>query len=215
MNKISLYRLIDTAGQVTAIITDPTKLSQRAKLAQSIMTNNPLVEQVGFLDGVNFTMMGGELSINGLLAGAFVIGQSGKINNLNFNLNENIITLTLPKSIVVTVEKNIIQLRGITYSVEKGIPTTNTISPQTKQALQKLTLDSPAAGIIYYEGARIKPLIYVQQTNSYKWENACGSGSLAFALFSSLRNIIQPSGQTINYQISKNSITVTVTAKEL
>jgi len=213
--KLTPYRLIDTAGQVTAIITDPTTLSQRVKLAQGIMTNNSLVEQVGYLDGANFTMMGGELSINGLLAAAYLLNQCGQINEYEFCTNQSNIKLTLPRSIIKKQSANIIQLRGITYSVEKGIPTTNTISPQTKQVLQKLTLDSPAAGIIYYEGARIKPLIYVQQTNSYKWENACGSGSLAFALFSDLRSIIQPSDQIIKYQISKNSITVTVTAKEL
>lgn len=209
------YRLIDTAGQITAVVTQVVKTDQQSALARSIMANDSRIEQVGYLQGNNFRMMGGELSINALLAAAYLLNQSGQVNGYPFFTSSSTITLTLPSSIVLEISNNLVRLAGITYQIIRGIPSSKTISSKTQKTIQNLTLNSPAAGIVYYEDTQIKPLVYVQQTNSYKWENACGSGSLAFALFFGKRDIIQPSGQIIQFQILPNTITVTLAVKEL
>jgi len=211
------YRLVDTAGQITAVITTPIQPGQLPKLANAIMRKNPRVEQVGYLQGDTFQMMGNELSINGLISGAFLLSRAGQINGLDFVVTPSTITLSFPNSLVKYVDSvnQIVELQGIAYQVISGFPKRKTISSKTKILLQKLATSSPASGIIYYQDGRIRPLVFVKATNSYVWENACGSGSLATALITKQPNIIQPSGQQICFQFTSKNIVVTTTAKEV
>ena len=197
-----LYRLIDTAGQITAVITDMINISDLPRIANSIMQKDKRVEQVGYLQDGNFQMMGGELSINGLLASAFIKDRSTT-------------SITLPSSIIIEKLGNIVRLQGLTYQVVAGLPTSKIIASSTKQLLKTLAIGTKASGIVYYNQNAIKPLVYVPATNTYVWENACGSGSLAYSLVTGNRTIIQPSGKSIKFRISKNIITVTATVKEI
>src|SRR5687767_4286474 len=104
------YKIIDTAGQITAVIIKKIKIGELSQIARSIMDKNSTIEQVGYLQGNIFQMMGGELSINGLIAGAFVIGQSGIINGFNFQMTDNSLTITLPASLIINVRKNTVRL---------------------------------------------------------------------------------------------------------
>ena len=160
-------------------------------------------------------MMGGELSINGLLAAAYMLNKSGQINSLDFTVNIDTVTLTLPVSIVIQVQKNIVRLQGIIYKVTNSQPVSKIISQSTKQLLKTLAIGTKASGIIYYKNKTITPLVYVPDTNTYVWENACGSGSLAYSLITGNRKVIQPSGNFLKFKISKNTITVTATTKEI
>jgi hypothetical protein len=181
------------------------------------MRENPRVEQVGYLQGDTFQMMGDELSINGLLAAAYLLNKSGQINNLNFDVLDSTVSLTFPCSLVSNIDKSskIVKLDGITYQIITGFPTSQSISNRAKTLLKQLTSDSPASGLIYCRGNQIQPLVYVKATNSYVWENACGSGSLAASLITGKREIIQPSGQTISFKINSQNIVVTTSAKEV
>ena len=71
----------------------------------------------------------------------------------------------------------------------------------------------PAIGVINYEKNNIKPLIYVKNTDSLVWENACGSGSLAYSLISGYSKIVQPSGQIIDIRKTGRFFTIKVQAK--
>lgn len=211
------YKKIYTAGQITAVITDQIDVSDLSRVAKSIMVNSSLIEQVGYLQGNNFQMMGGELSINGLIAGAFILGKSGRINGLDFLLTNNTITLSLPYFIVVGTDKQakIVTLQGIKYQIIAGLQTSQNISTQNRQLLQTLATNFPASGLIFYEKNQIQPLIYVPATNSYVWENACGSGSLAYSLITGNKQVIQPSGEMISFQFTNKNIVVTTAAKEV
>lgn len=211
------YRLIDTAGQFTAVITTLIQPGQLPKLANAIMRKNPRIEQVGYLQDNNFKMMGDELSINGLISGAFLLNQAGQINGLDFIVTPSTITLSFPKSVIKSIDSanNIVKLQGITYQIKSGFPFRKIISTKARFMLQKLATYSPASGIIYYKDKRIKPLVFVKATNSYVWENACGSGSLATALITKQPTITQPSGQQICFQFTGKNIVVTTTAKEV
>lgn len=211
------YKKIYTAGQITAVITDQIDVSDLSRVAKSIMANSSLIEQVGYLQGNNFQMMGGELSINGLIAGAYILGKSGRINGLDFLLTNNTITLSLPYFIVVGTDKQakIVTLQGIKYQIIAGLQTSQNISTQNRQLLQTLTTNFPASGLIFYEKNQIQPLIYVPATNSYVWENACGSGSLAYSLITGNNQVIQPSGEMISFQFTNKNIVVTTAAKEV
>lgn len=209
------FKLINTAGQITAVITDKISSSDLSQIAKSIMDNNPIVEQVGYLDGRNFRMMGGELSINGLIAGAYLIRSSGKINEFNFEISGDTLTLSLPRSLLISVTRDVVKLQGITYKLIPSLPSSRLVSPNTKMILQALAQETAASGIIYYQESEIKPLIYVPATDTLVWENACGSGSLATALITNQSVITQPSGQTIGFQFTNKNIVVTTTAKEV
>lgn len=211
------YRLVDTAGQITAVITNPIKSGKLPKLANLIMRQDRRVEQVGYLKNDSFQMMGGELSINGLIAAAYLLNKSGQINGLKFESNNSTISLTFPRSLVTAVNKktNTVTLKGIKYQIMGGIPQSQNISDNMQLVLKQLAIDSPAAGLVYYQNNQIQPLVYVPATNSYIWENACGSGSLAFSLLASVRQVLQPSSQIISFKINSNNIVVTTSAKEV
>ena len=209
------YKLIDTAGQITAVITSKIEIGDLPQIANSLMVNNPIIEQVGYLEGTSFRMMGGELSINGTLAAAYLLGKSGQINGYDFKLTKNGISLSLPKSIILKVDKNTVYLEGITYQVIIGFSKKKILTSRMRDSLFRLASPSPASGLIFYENNQIMPLIYVKPTDSYVWENACGSGSLSAALLTNQSDIIQPSGQIISFQFKSQNIVVTTTAKEV
>jgi hypothetical protein len=215
MNKTVNVRLIDTAGQVTAIITDKINFRNLSTLAKRIMQQDQQVEQVGYLRDNNFQMMGGELSINGLLAATYLQSQSNQINGLDFTVMSDTVTLTLPFSIVLNISKDLVKLQGITYQVISDFPQSKLIKSNIKQKLKWLATDSLASGIIYYNNNVIRPLVYVKKTKTFVWENACGSGSLAYSLVTGNPAVIQPSGATLEYKITKDTITVTATVKEI
>ncbi len=211
------YITVDTAGQITAIITDKVEPGELPTLANSIMAENLQVEQVGYLQENTFQMMGDELSINGLLAAAFLLNKSGKVNDLDFEIQESTVSLAFPNSLVISVNRkaNVVSLQGMTYKVISGFVPKQNVSAQIKKTLQKLAINSPASGIIFYQKNKIQPLVYVKATDSYVWENACGSGSLAAALITGEPDITQPSGQTISFTFTSKNIVVITTAKEV
>ena len=225
MTNKKAYTIIDTAGQKTAVVQNGFTRPQQPFIAKFMMTINPTIEQVAFLENGDTTyrcqMMGNELSINGSLAAAYLVAKSLKKTQVNIELSgldatvtattdKQTIFITFPSALVKRINQNIVLLNGITYQVVSGFPTTYLTTLNLKQNLQKLAKNVPAAGIIFYEGNTIRPLVYVKATNSYVWENACGSGSLAFFLVTGTDLVTQPSCEVIT--IAKNSDTLTISS---
>jgi hypothetical protein len=210
-------KYINTAGQITAVITSKINNKELAIISKSIMQKSPELDQVGYLQKDTFQMMGGELSINGLLAAAILVKGSSQINGLDFIVEQNQVSLTFPRSLIIKVDNKskIVSLKGITYQVIPGLSTNEKVSNKNILCLKKLSLKSPASGLIYCQDNQIQPLIYVKATNSYIWERACGSGSLAYSLVTGNRVVVQPAGSTISFKITKDIITVTTTVKEI
>ncbi len=108
------YKLIDTAGQITGVVTNLFSKNQRADLARDIMLANQRIEQVGFLtwaknynSPAKFTMMGDELCINGTLAAGYLVSQktgltdvavatSGLNNLVKISRTGNLVSATFP-----------------------------------------------------------------------------------------------------------------------
>ncbi|MFA5771052.1 MAG: hypothetical protein WC894_06215, partial [Patescibacteria group bacterium] len=109
---------------------------------------------------------------------------------IKFNKQKKFISGRFPLNILQSKTKNIIKLAGIVYIISNNKKIAN------KAYLEKLAdkYNMPVSGIIIYNKNKIIPLIYVKKTNSLVWENACGSGSLAYSLFSKYSEIKQPSG---------------------
>jgi hypothetical protein len=178
------------------------------------METDNSIDQVGYLRQNKFTMMGGELSINGTLAAAYLIKNTTVINGYPFIKNKNNITVIFPITLIRSVSNNIVKLDGISYYLINKLPSKKTITRAQIKILSELTKESPASGIIYYKDGCIVPLIYVKCTNTYVWERACGSGSLAYAIISGESKVIQPSGEILIININQN-ISVTANVKEL
>lgn len=56
-------------------------------------------------------------------------------------------------------------------------------------AAAKSEIDSSAYGIMFLEGDRMTPVVYVCETDSMVWESSCGSGSMAVAALGAMKQI--------------------------
>jgi len=172
------------------------------------------IEQVVFIEKNRIQTMGNELCINGSLAGAYlskksILGVSGLEKPIKFVKNKGFISACFPLNLVMKQEKNIILLQGIVYLIS------NEDTKINKLFLRMLAkkYDVPASGIIKFRSNKITPIVYVRDTDSLVWENACGSGSLAYSIYSKLTKIFQPSKQIITIKKNLKSFTIKVPVK--
>jgi hypothetical protein len=222
MQQLSLY---STAGQITAFQKDQPD----SALATNIMRNDMRVEQVGFLwynSTPRLQMMGGELCVNATLAAGAVFCQQQNKNVVNFyssgirdlvsvEKNGDTYSLSLPSSIIIEQDSDYVEFSRICFFLEKGLRPDKQISREEKVLLQGFGMAKSAAGLIFYEGNLIQPLVYVGETSSMVWETACGSGSLAFSLVSGIQNVKQPSGELISIQKINDTLTISASVKEI
>lgn len=215
------YQTISTAGEITAVLSSVVPIRRQALLARRIMRVEPNVEQVAFMNTQTspptLRMMGGELSVNGTVAGCYALLRQQHLQSLTLRieaLNQRVtatitndaLTAYFPCSLIKTRRGDTVAFRGMTYRVIPGIPSNQRATAKQRRLLIELATTAPAAGLVYYKGNRIRPLIYVKATKTYVWEQACGSGSIAYALIAELSTIRQPSGETVRITINKDAI---------
>lgn len=208
------YKLVDTAGQITAVVLDDVGNDKKSILSKDLMNQNNIIEQVVFLKDKQIQTMGNELCINGSLAGAYLSTQlvlkiSGLDKSVKFTKTKIYISANFPTVLVIKTINDIVLLQGIVYLISNDDAKIN------KLLLRKLAkkYNVPASGVIKFNGNKITPIVYVLDTNSLVWENACGSGSLAYSIFTGLSKIIQPSGQIIIIKKNQKSFTIKVAVK--
>lgn len=170
----------------------------RSACAQELLTE---VEQVGFVseDNTSLMMMGGELCVNGILALASsqgeregVIYASGLQHCIKYEKTAKGIRITF--ELPYEIRGDTVVFEGIGFLCEGGTPLVS------KQIFQNLRQQHrvPAFGIIAYDGACIRPWVYVGATDSIVEESACGSGSIALHLRTGTEHITQPTGEIIS-----------------
>lgn len=69
MNRLH-YFLLDPTGNMTALVTDRVAQEHQPAVAAALMQNEPACEQVGFVNGSNLRMAGGEFCGNASLSAA-------------------------------------------------------------------------------------------------------------------------------------------------
>lgn len=89
---------------------------------------------------------------------------------------------------------------------------------ELKEIMQKFDTDENAVGMILLEEengkTKINPVIWVKTIDTIYYETACGSGSLATAIYknkvegSENLEIVQPSGYSIYIRLEKQSNTI-------
>lgn len=213
INKIN-YKLVNTAGQITAVVFGELRRNRYVAISNYLMGLYNEIEQVVFIEKNRIQTMGNELCINGSLAGAFLLDNSileisGLDKPIKFTKNNRFISAIFPSNLVVSKKDNLILLQGIVYLI------TNDETKISKLFLKKLAKEYkvPASGIIKLKSNKITPIVYVNDTDSLVWENACGSGSLAYSIYSGLTQIIQPSGKIIKIKRNLKSFAIKVPVK--
>jgi hypothetical protein len=203
---VELKKYLIAGGNSTMLIRGcPTDL--REKVAMECLNE---VEQVGFVSGNRMEMMGGELCVNATLAFASTLSEKGELftgeidNFVNYQNCGGVTKVELPLS--YRILGNVVLFDGIGFvCVDKKLG---------KKIDRKVLADLadkyglPAFGAIVYEGNRIVPYVYVNGVDSFVRETACGSGSIAYALFSGFSEVIQPTGKLLDINIKKDKVVV-------
>lgn len=195
-----IKKFLIAKGNSTALVYNcPYK--DRDKISKKLLKK---VEQVGFVSkekkSPKLIMMGGELCINATLAFASTLDEKGELftsglkNKVKYYNKRGITKIQIPLSF--KEYKNIILLDGIGFIIY------NINEKYTIKKSELLKLSSkyklPAFGGIIYDKKKIIPFIYVSKTKSFVKETACGSGSIAFSIFSGFKDVIQPTNKVIN-----------------
>ncbi len=229
------YEKVDTAGQITAVVSRVNANIKKSAIARDILSLDATIEQVVFVmpqliaDYMpRLDMMGDELSINGSLAGAYVALQradaqsgsfeiSGLRDPVRAEISNSCISITFPDTIVRRIEsaKNTVVLAGISYYVVEATLPVQQLTPAQRETIPKLLEENPAAGIVFYQANQIQPVVFVEETNSLVWEQACGSGSLAFSLLTGISTVKQPSGSYITITTSGDTLGVSVPVRKV
>ena len=91
--------------------------------------------------------------------------------------------LPLPGALVTRMLGNleipIICMEGIEHAVVCGLPPT----PQMAQAVLEVMPPEEAQGVLFVQGARMTPMVYVRATDTRVWESSCGSGTVALGWY--------------------------------
>lgn len=221
------YKIYNPAGNITAlVIGDKYTKEEKNRINQEIMKKEKKVEQVGFISETEerLTMAGGEFCGNATRSAVkYYLEKKNtttvqlKINDYNIRsgINDDEIWCEIPipqdKNLIQERTKKITQvnLSGITIVLldyEKNI----NLKEKAVQLIEELELqEKEAVGIIFKEkNDKIIPVVWVKAINTLFEENACGSGSIAYALAESAQNnkrkfdIIQPSGEKLTVEIT-------------
>jgi histidine racemase len=191
-------------GNETSLVYDCPK-KERKKIAVKLLKE---VEQVGFVSPKatlpKLEMMGGELCLNATLAFASTLKKSGKLatsglkNPIQYANNK---TTSIKIPFKSTQENNVVLLEGIGFILYSKKDKSKITKNELAKLCEKYKL--PAFGGIIYEKNKIVPYVFVAGVNSFVKETACGSGSVAFSIFSGKEKVIQPTGKTISIKNNK------------
>jgi hypothetical protein len=105
------FKLIDTAGQITAVVFDGFKGQNLSDISKKLMQNDNQIEQVVFIEKNKIKTMGNELCINGKLAGTYIAKK----------MTGPLISLKFPLTILNGIDNNTIKFNGIGYIISNDI----------------------------------------------------------------------------------------------
>jgi hypothetical protein len=196
-------------GNLTALVSE-SKKSEHLRISKELMET---VEQVGFISEENvptLSMMGNELCINATIAFASTLqkeGQlmtSGVVNPVLYSNNNTNTTIRIV--LPFQTKENIVLFEGIGF-IFFSIKDKSTCTKEEIKYLCELHRLAAFSGIIY-EGNKILPFVYVKETDSFIKETSCGSGSIAFSIYSGIQEVIQPTQEKIYIERDRNTFLI-------
>ena len=203
------YYYVDPTGNITLLVDSPVPPDKRAKTAEKLMLAEPGAEQVGFIDGKNLNMAGGEFCGNATLSAAAVYCLKNGLEKAETDM-----TVSGAKNPVkVRIEKT----GESTYSGEVEMPGAQSIGEtELKLGGKRITaplidfgsishiiltekadraecereivracreLGAGALGLMLVDGEKLTPLVYVPEPETLVWESSCASGTTAAGIY--------------------------------
>lgn len=214
--KTYTYNIYSPGGNDTALVIGiPKSQVDRKQINNTIMSQNPNVEQVGFIKNTpsyRLVMAGGEFCGNATRSTAYLIlrGKPGQIliqlsgtkQTLKAGVDKNGNAWTqIPLSQNNLIQSksgfSLVNLEGISQVITP-FPRSIINQPQLKRAglkiLQQLNLTTtvPAAGVTFYsqtpKGIQINPVVWVRNIQTLFCETACGSATAALGIITALNS---------------------------
>lgn len=176
------YYLINPSGNITVLIEG----KQNKELADAVMKKEPTCEQVGFISrdkadcDIYLCMAGGEFCGNATMSAAYLTGKS-KVKvfvegtgDVEVLFEGNTGSVKMPKPLEITTHKGypLVRFPGIDHMIIEG----DIENPET---LIKEYCISEALGMMFINGEKLKPLVYVKSIDTLFWESSCASGTTA------------------------------------
>lgn len=208
-----IKKFLVAGGNSTALVFG-CPLEERIETSKVLLGE---VEQVGFASEDRLEMMGGELCINAILAFASTLSKGGGLfasgisDSVKYYNSGGMTKIEIP--LEYQISDNVVLFKGIGFiCVDKKLD--KRIDKDFLSCLaDKYKL--PAFGAIVYDEDKIVPYVYVNGVDSFVRETACGSGSVAYALFSRFSKIVQPTGELLDINIKKDKVVVCGKVEEM
>lgn len=226
------YEIYNPGGNITALVINKNYNKKEIKdINDYLLKKYKQVEQVAFLDidKNNLKMAGGEFCVNAARCALYynikIFNKDeitfldkrikGKINNnyisIKYDINKNI------KDIIKTNARTIVYLEGISIVIldkeTNDLLLKQKSMNKIKTILKDLDINDKAVGIVLIDEYSINPFIWVKDIDTLYNETACGSASIATALYYYLKTnkkeyrIMQPSKEELEIKLNiKNCI---------
>lgn len=241
--ELSYYK-INPTGNITLIVETPVLRESQSRIAAELMALCKEAEQVGFLENpsgsaaeVRLQMMGGEFCGNASISAAALTASSKGIDNGSICLEvsgvdkpldigiakkcdkvyRGTVNMPLPKKIesicIDSKDFPIVHFEGISHIVADNTLEKSFAEANIRSICSELNVD--ALGIMFVDGGRLEPFVYVASTDSAVWESSCASGTTAVTAFSAYKHkrscslsFTQPGGTlSVEAQYSAGAIT--------
>ena len=227
------YKIFNPAGNITAlVIGDNYTIEERRIINDEIMKKEIAVEQVGFLSNTEnrLTMAGGEFCGNGARCAALYYINENKADNINLKINNGELRVGIDKNMkiwceiplkdyyITQINENIykIKLIGITILVIRNMKQYKNLKEKAKELIKNYGIDDSAVGVMFVERLeeyiKIYPIVWVKEIDTFFFENACGSGTIAVTMLESY--IINNSGIYIVEQPSREFLETEIIIKD-
>ncbi|MBR3620798.1 MAG: hypothetical protein IKN56_04760 [Clostridia bacterium] len=203
------YYYVNPTGNITLLVDSPVPPAERVKIAEKLMRAEPEAEQVGFIDGRNLNMAGGEFCGNATLSAAAVYCLKNNLDSAKVDMtvsgadcpvkvtiqktDENKysgeVEMPLPESISETrlnlggksVAAPVVNFASISHI----ILTQKAERAECEREIVRLCreLHAGGLGIMLVEGDKLTPLVYVPEPETLVWESSCASGTTAAGIY--------------------------------
>lgn len=226
--------ILNPSGNITALVVTDSLPENKQAIAKNILQSDPTIEQVWFLSPENKTlcMAWGEFCANAARAATWQLlaGESWSTslvvswyNGTVYGsiLDGGMVCIELGKDFCLSVDATIglVHLQGISHLVipMDSIWSAESLKNMAQAYLQQFDLLShPAAGVMFVyktnTSTSLYPIVWVRDIQTFVFESACGSGTIAYALYNyqltklSCVSVLQPSWSALYVELCNEKI---------
>lgn len=212
------YFLFNPTGNITALIADRTP-------AGEIMKREPACEQAGYVyyqsgSDIVLEMAGGEFCGNATMCAAylFLMGHPERedteitvfvkgTGNTKVSFSGNMGSVLMPEPLNFSCVEGYpsVRFRGIEHVIIENAGESVLNNAET---LVKQWCSGEALGLMFLDGNKLRPLVYVKAADTLFWENSCASGTTAVGCWKGCDVELTQPGGTLSFSDGKLTGTV-------